>query len=358
MRFVDVLVGAAAISGAVAAPAPAPTKTGKRADAFQFTGVSESGAEFGNMALPGQLGKDYTWPDHNAISTLIQKGFNTFRIPIMMERFIPKTLTGTVNETYAVGLDDIVTFVTGQGAYAVIDPHNFGRYYSEIITDVAGFGAWWSVVAKRYAANELVVFDTNNEFHDEDNALVGQLNQAAIDAIRGAGATSQYIFVEGNSWTGAWHWTSSGTAEAMGQLTDPEDKIVYEMVRVEKSPRPSTISVASNRVTQHQYLDADGSGTSPDCVSATIGAERLADATAWLKANGKKGLIGETAGGPNAQCIQAVQGLLTHMQENSDVWTGWLWWGAGPWWADYMYGMEPPTGTAYTGVLPSLTDFI
>jgi endoglucanase len=39
-----------------------------------------------------------------------------------------------------------------------------------------------------------------------DNTLVYQLNQAAIDGIRAAGATSQYIFVEGNSWTGAWHW--------------------------------------------------------------------------------------------------------------------------------------------------------
>lgn len=73
---------------------------------------------------------------------------------------------------------------------------------------MAGFGAWWTTVAKRYASNSKVIFDTNNEYHDEDNALVGQLNQAAIDAIRGAGATSQYIFVEGNSWTGAWHWVS------------------------------------------------------------------------------------------------------------------------------------------------------
>ncbi|KAI0381544.1 glycoside hydrolase family 5 protein [Hypomontagnella monticulosa] len=333
MRFTELLVGAAAISGAIAVP----TATEKRAKAFQFTGVSESGAEFGNNVLPGRLGKEYTWPDHNAISTLIGKGFNTFRVAFMMERLIPTKLTGTFNETYAAGLDDIVKFITDQGAYAVIDPHNFGRYYGNVITDVAGFGAWWTTVAKRYASNSKVIFDTNNEFHDEDNALVGQLNQAAIDAIRKAGATSQYIFVEGNSWTGAWHWTSSGTSEAMGKLTDPQDKIVYEM---------------------HQYLDSDGSGTSEACVSATIGKERLADATAWLKANGKKGIIGETAGGPNAQCISAVQGMLQYMKDNSDVWTGWLWWGAGPWWADYMYGMEPPTGTAYTKVLPSLTQFI
>lgn len=53
-----------------------------------------------------------------------------------------------------------------------------------------------------------MIFDTNNEFHDEDNTLVASLNQAAITAIRSAGATSQYIFAEGNSWTGAWTWVS------------------------------------------------------------------------------------------------------------------------------------------------------
>ena len=42
-----------------------------------------------------------------------------------------------------------------------------------------------------------------------DNALVARLNQAAIDGIRGAGATSQTIFIEGNSWSGAWTWVSS-----------------------------------------------------------------------------------------------------------------------------------------------------
>ena len=123
----------------------------------------------------------------------------------------------------------------------------------------------------------------------------------------------------------------------MAGLKDPSDKIVYEM---------------------HQYLDSDGSGTSTACVSTSIGKERITEATAWLKANKKKGIIGETAGGANAQCINALKGMLSCMEDNSDVWTGWLWWGAGPWWGDYMYGMEPPSGTAYKGVLPSITQFI
>jgi endoglucanase len=192
-------------------------------------------------------------------------------------------------------------------------------------------------VAKRFASNSRVIFDTNNEYHDMDNGLVRDLNQAAINAIRAAGATSQYIFVEGNSWSGAWTWVSSGTGESLKGLTDPQNKIVYEM---------------------HQYLDSDGSGTSPTCVSSTIGSERLAAATAWLKANGKKGIIGETAGANNQVCINALKGELQHLVDNSDVWTGWLFWSAGPWWGDYMFSLEPPSGAAYTGLLSTLKPFI
>jgi endoglucanase len=109
-----------------------------------------------------------------------------------------------------------------RGQYAVVDPHNFGefgmgifllavlklagRYYGNPITDVSGFGTWWQTVAARFKDNAKVIFDTNNEYHDMDNKLVADLNQAAIDGIRKAGATSQYIFVEGNAWSGAWHW--------------------------------------------------------------------------------------------------------------------------------------------------------
>jgi aryl-phospho-beta-D-glucosidase BglC (GH1 family) len=78
-------------------------------------------------------------------------------------------------------------------------------------------------------------------------------------------------------------------------------------------------------------LDSDGSGTSTACVSSSIGSQRIADATAWLKANGKKGIIGEFAGGANSNCESAVADMLTYMKSDTDVWTGALWWGGGPW---------------------------
>lgn len=85
-----------------------------------------------------------------------------------------------------------------------------------------------------------------------DESLVLNLNQAAIDGIRAAGATSQYIFVEGNSYSGAWTWNT--TNDSLKTLSDPKDLLYYEM---------------------HQYLDSDGSGTSATCVSSDIGVQRI-----------------------------------------------------------------------------------
>ncbi len=108
----------------------------------------------------------------------------------------------------------------------------------------------------------------------------------------------------------------------------------------------------------HQYLDSDGSGTSEACVSSSIGKERIAAATQWLKDNGKRGIIGETAGGVNSQCIAALQGMLQSMVDNSDVWTGVLFWAAGDWWGDYMYSFQPPDGPGYTGILPQVKKYL
>ncbi|KAF2490819.1 glycoside hydrolase [Lophium mytilinum] len=304
---------------------------------LKWFGINESGAEFGDTVFPGVYGKDYTWYDLDTIDTFISSGMNMFRINFLMERLIPNNLTGTPDPTYLSNLTAVVNHITTAGAYAMIQPHNYGRYYSDIITDVAGFKAWWTTVATHFANDTMVVFDVNNEFHDMDQALVVQLNQAAIDGIRSTGATSQYITPEGNSWTGAWTWTTSGNSDTMGALTDPADKLVYQM---------------------HQYLDSDGSGTHEECVSATIFSERLKDATAWLRENKKVGLIGEFAGGNNTQCVEALKDGLGYLGENGDVWWGALWWAAGPWWADYMYSMEPPSGTAWEVVWPEIKGLI
>jgi endoglucanase len=58
MHFGTLFVSASTAGLALAAP----SEKQKRVKNFQFFGINESGAEFGNTAFPGQLNKDYTWP--------------------------------------------------------------------------------------------------------------------------------------------------------------------------------------------------------------------------------------------------------------------------------------------------------
>ncbi|GFF49959.1 probable endo-beta-1,4-glucanase B [Aspergillus lentulus] len=326
------LIMAASAAGLVGA-LPVREMTKKRSSGFTWVGVNESGAEFGS-SIPGNLGTDYTWPDTSKIQTLRDAGMNIFRVPFLMERLVPSSMTGTPDATYLSDLKKTVEFITDSGAYAVLDPHNYGRYSGSIISSTTDFQAFWKTVASEFASNDKVIFDTNNEYHDMDQTLVLNLNQAAINGIRAAGATTQYIFVEGNHYSGAWTWADNN--DNLKGLKDPQDKIVFEM---------------------HQYLDSDGSGTSESCVSSTIGQERVKSATQWLKDNSLKGFLGEFAGGVNSQCETAVEGLLSYMSENSDVWLGAEWWSAGPWWGTYMYSLEPTSGPAYSTYLPILKKY-
>jgi len=181
-------------SSSTAARATSTSKSG----ALQWVGANESGAEFGGGKIPGTLGTDYIFPDTSAIQTLMNKGMNIFRIPFLMERLAPGTMTSALDTTYLSELKTVVSFITAAGAHAVLDPHNFGRYYGTVFTSTSDFKTFWTNLATEFKANDKVIFDCNNEFHDEpSNALVVALNQACIDGVRAAGATTQYIFVEG-----------------------------------------------------------------------------------------------------------------------------------------------------------------
>jgi len=341
LKFKHLFIAASLLLTVFASPTPTintPTRTkgdltcsGSRTK-FTYFGVNESGAEFGQNNIPGALNTDYTWPSPSSIDFFMGKGFNTFRIPFLMERLSPPSsgLGGAFNQDYLNGLKATVSYITGKGGYALVDPHNFMRYNNGVISSTTDFGNWWNALAKEFASDTHVVFDVMNEPHDIDAITVAALNQAAINGIRAAGATSQLILVEGTSYTGAWTWTSSGNAAAFTNITDPNNHFAIEM---------------------HQYLDSDGSGTSATCVSPTVGAERLADATSWLQRNNLRGFLGEMGAGSNSDCISAVYGALCSMQE-SGAWVGMLWWAAGPWWGDYFQSIEPPNGVSVSAILP------
>jgi hypothetical protein len=163
-----------------------------------------------------------------------------------------------------------------------------------------------------------------NEPHDQSaTTWLGSAN-AAIAAIRGAGAVSQEILVPGSYWDGAWTWTSTDNATVVGTgVQDPAHNFAFEV---------------------HQYLDSDGSGTHPGAVSATIGVERLTAITQWAEATGNHLFLGEVGVTTDQTSLTALDGMLTYMQQHTDAWQGATYWAGGPWWGNYMFSIEPQNG--------------
>ncbi len=191
----------------------------------------------------------------------------------------------------------------------------------------ADFADFWGRLAKEFADDPLVWFGLVNEPHDMPTKQWFDAANAAIAAIRQAGAKN-LVLVPGNAWTGAHSWTSNSygggsNAQHVLEVKDPLDHWIIEV---------------------HQYLDADSSGTKREVVSATIGSERLKAFVAWCREHHKQAFLGEFGVPATPLSEQALTDMLRSMERDRDVWQGWTWWAAGAWWGDYMFSIEPKDG--------------
>ena len=303
------------------------------ASALKYAGVNLAGAEFGESQLPGSYGSDYTYPTSTEIDYYLRKGFNVFRVPFRWER-LQHALGAPLDGAELSRLEGVVGHATGRGARVILDPHNYARYYGSLVGSSAvpnaAFADFWSRLAAQYKGNPRVIFGLMNEPNTMPTEQWVAAANAAIAAIRSVGAQN-WILVPGNAWTGAYSWFDNwyGTpnAVAMTAITDPGNHFAFEV---------------------HQYLDPDSSGTSSTIVSPTIGSERLAGFTDWLRRSGYEGFLGEFAvsadsigSGPSQIGDEALNDMLGYVASNNDVWIGWTWWAGGPWWGDYMFTLEP-----------------
>jgi endoglucanase len=306
---------------------------GHAAPAQELVGVNLSGAEFGESQLPGSYGSSYTYPTPSEIDYYVDQGMNAFRIPFRWER-LQRSLSAPFDATESARLSSVVAYATAQGAHVLLDPHNYARYNGALVgsgaVPNAAFADFWSRLAAQYKSNARVIFGLMNEPHDMPTEQWVSAANAAIAAIRAAGAQN-LILVPGNGWTGAHSWSDGwyGTPNAVAMLSivDPSHNFAFEV---------------------HQYLDADSSGTSPGIAGATIGSQRLAGFTNWLRARGFQAVLGEfavagqTIGNAGGQIgDEALADMLGFVGNNSDVWLGWTWWAGGPWWGEYMFTLEP-----------------
>lgn len=297
-----------------------------------FSGVNLSSGEWGEGSLPGTYGRDYIYPSTDEVDYFLDAGLNSFRIGFRWER-LQRELYGPLNEAELDRFETLVRYATGRGARVVLDPHNYAAYDGAILgpdsgdTPYAAFADFWGRLAAVFADDPRVIFNLVNEPHSIPTEHWLAAVNAAIAAIRDAGATN-LVAVPGVGWTTASTWTDDwyGTpnSEVMTGVVDPIDHLVFEV---------------------HQYLDENSSGAGPDCVSRTIGSERLRAFTEWLRDHGYQGMLGEIAGPATARCEAAVGDALEYLEANDDVWVGWLWWAGGPWWsADYPLLLSPRGG--------------
>ena len=294
-------------------------------------GVNVAGAEFGEQHVPGVHGADYLWPSPDngySFGYFVAKGMNAYRLPFLWERLQP-TLGQPFDAAELSRLVATVADYEAAGVTVILDPHNYGRYRGQVINESAltsaDFADLWTRLATLYANDPQVVFGLMNEPHDMDTGHWLAAANAAIAAIRATGADN-LVLVPGNHWTGAHSWSASYLPEnqrngvVMQGVVDPADHFAFEV---------------------HQYLDGTFAGVDPACQSATIGAEVMAPFTAWLRAHGYKAFLGEFGAGADSVCLAALLNLVAHVEDNADVYLGWTYWAAGPWWAGYFTSLEP-----------------
>lgn len=233
---------------------------------------------------------------------------NVFRLPVGWQYLVNNVLGGTLDSTKFGTYDQLLQGCLATGASCIIDIHNYARWNGGIIgqggpTD-AQFASLWSQLAAKYKGNSKVIFGLMNEPHgifllflflffntiltpspDVPSITTWAASvQAAVTAIRQAGATSNTILLPGNDWTSAGSFISDGSAAALStvkNLDGTTTNLVFDV---------------------HKYLDSDNSGTHTECVTNNIDTA-FAPLATWLRTNKRQAFLSETGGGVVQSCI-------------------------------------------------------
>ncbi|KAG9598911.1 endo-1,4-beta-glucanase precursor, partial [Aureobasidium melanogenum] len=322
-----VSTSAASTSKAAAASSGKVKYAGVNIAGFDF-GMDTNGASSGSYVDPGTTGQ-------NQMNHFVKDDkLNAFRLPVGWQYLVNSQLGGTLDSTFFAKYDQQMTYCLNSGAaLCILDLHNYARWNGQIVGTSGGptnaqFASVWSQLAKKYASKPKVAFAIMNEPHDlQDINAWATTVQAAVTAIRQAGATQNMILLPGNDWTHAANFVDNGSAAALNKITNldgSKTNLVFDV---------------------HQYSDSDGSGTSSTCVSSSSNIAGFTKLANWLRTNGRQAMLTEAGGSNDQSCLTAVCDVLNYLMTNSDVYLGWTGWSAGMFATDYVLS-EVPTGSA------------
>ena len=296
MKFTQALATSALAALASATPI-------KRAGGVKLAGVNIAGFDFGcDTSGHCDPAKIYAAPNADAQMQHFTKDahLNTFRLPVGWQYLLNKRLGGKLDEANMAAYDRQLQACLATGATCIIDIHNYARWDGQIVGQGGPsneqFADVWTQLATKYADQSNVAFGLMNEPHDVPDLKAWAASvQAAVTAIRDAGAKTQLILLPGNNYTSASAFVSNGSLEALRGVTNPDgttDNLIFDV---------------------HQYLDADSSGTNAECVRDNVdtGFKPLADA---LRAAGRMAILSETGGGNTDSCIRYVCAQLRFLK--------------------------------------------
>jgi endoglucanase len=199
---------------------------------------------------------------------LLQFCFNLLK-PVGWQFLVGSVLGGIFDSDAIDEYDLLVQSCLSTGAHCIIDIHNYARWDGSIVGQGGPsdetFAFLWSQIATKYANQSDIMFGIMNEPHDIiDINTWSATVQAAVTAIREAGAITQMILLPGNDWTSAGDFVNNGSGAALSavkNLDGTNTSLIFDV---------------------HRYFDSDSSGTHIDCASDHI-SDSFEPLATWLR---------------------------------------------------------------------------
>ena len=152
-------IGIVALLSLALAQSQNATSTG---GSVQLAGVNVAGAEFTSEKIPGEYGRDYTYPEPSTIKYYSEKSMNVIRLPVLWER-LQRRREEKLSESEMRRLDTVVTYTTSKKMKIIIDVHNYATYHGSVIgtreLPRTALGNLWRQIAMRYKDNDSVISD-------------------------------------------------------------------------------------------------------------------------------------------------------------------------------------------------------
>jgi endoglucanase len=345
----------------------------------QFRGVNIGNMEMSyadfNQDIGPIEGVGYPKHDNRLLDYFISKRVSAIRLLFSWEGMqsalfgsIPAAASGNYKR-YFDNYTRLVEYGTSRGVQIIVEPWQAnssggaggamyrGKLVGSSAVSNAAFQDFWTKMASVFKANPRVMFGLVNEPNNQSTMQWWSAAQAAVNGIRGSGAT-QRIFIPGNGYSGASSWTQNWYDTASVKRSN-----AYGWLNAGGIGLPIRDPMNNIAAEVHTYLDSAESGGTTEIVAVTSAREHLAVAVNEAKLRGYKVYLGEIGFYADARtndgyaATAAWRDFIAYANANLATLLGYSWWASGSpgWWDDIAanggghFSVTPTNGATFSG---------